>query len=301
MSYNVISYQQNELEKSLERLNSILLLYFGSTKFEDDWPSQPHSHDYLEIFIVLNGSGKLCIDNTVYKLTKNSIAFINADTPHTEISDKDDRLEYLFFAVDNLKINEYPLNHFVPPSSCPVITYDNSALQANIYEIVNQINSKSLAFSTIIKNYLILILIDVAQNIYIDGINADENQQYNIIKKYIDENYTSKITLDELAQKCFVSRWHLTRMFKQSSGYSPFQYITNKRLEAAKDLLRKTDYSITKIAYEIGFDSPSYFTQVFKKSFNISPKNYRKLKGQMCQKQCNHLELSKDQNSTYIL
>lgn len=283
MSYEVIEFEKDEFEKSLEQLNSLILLYFGKTKYENDWPSKKHRHDYLEIFIVLNGSGNMIIEDTEYPLTKNNIVFINSGVSHTEISDSLESLEYLFFAIDNIKFLNYPINHIFSSDFCPVCPYDNNLLKKPINEIINWAASNSSIAPVMIKNYLVILLVLFLQSNYNFCASTTQNSNFQYIKakNYIDENYTSKITLDELAQKCYVSKWHLTRLFKQRTGYSPFEYINTKRLELAKKLLRETDYSITEIAYKTGFNSSSYFSQIFKKNFDTSPENYRKIKSQV--------------------
>lgn len=283
MSYKIIETEKDAFEKSLEQLSSLILLYFGTTKYENDWLSNMHSHDYLEIFIVLKGSGKLIIENIEYTLKKNNIVFINSGVMHTEVSDSSESLEYLFFAVDNIKLKSLSANQLFSSELCPVYSYDNTPLQTPVNEIIKWTNSNSVSAPVVIKNYLIILLVLFLQSIYDTEMVPTQSSafQYEVAKEYINKHFASRITLDELAANCYVSKWHLTRLFKQHSGSSPFEYINAKRLELAKKLLRETDYSITKIAYESGFNSSSYFSQIFKKAFNTSPENYRKIKEQV--------------------
>ena len=283
MSYKIIETEKDAVEKSLEQLNSLILLYFGTTKYENDWPSNMHSHDYLEIFIVRSGSGKLVIENVEYTLKKNDIVFINPGVMHTEVSDNTESLEYLFFAVDNIKLETHYANQLFYSELSPVYSYDNTPLQTPVNEIIKWADSDSFSAPVVIKNYLIILLVLFLQSIYDTKMLPARSGtfQYEAAKEYIDNHFTTRITLDELAQNCYISKWHLTRIFKQHSGFSPFAYINAKRLELAKKLLRETDYSITKIAYEAGFNSSSYFSQIFKKEFNTSPETYRKVKEQV--------------------
>lgn len=285
MSYREFEFEKDEFEKSLEQLNSLILLYFGKTKYENDWPSKKHSHDYLEIFIVLNGSGTLITGEAQYPLAKNDIAFINSGLEHTEISNGSESLEYLFFAVDNIKFLNFPANRILSSELSPVYSYDSGLMKTPVSEMIKWAESESSVAPVLIKNYLIISLVLFLQSGYDFGalhtLGRNGNLQYINAKNYIDKNFTSKITLDDLAQQCYVSKWHLTRLFKQHTGYSPFEYINTKRLEFAKKLLRETDCSITEIAYRAGFNSSSYFSQIFKKSFDTSPESYRKIKSQV--------------------
>jgi AraC family transcriptional regulator len=64
-------------------------------------------------------------------------------------------------------------------------------------------------------------------------------------------------------------------MFKQSTGYTPHQYVISQRIERAKELLKKTDLSITEIAYLLGFSTPAHFTHHFRRKTGIRPSEMR--------------------------
>ena len=83
------------------------------------------------------------------------------------------------------------------------------------------------------------------------------------------------ISLDELAVDANLSRWHFSRMFQQSTGMAPHRYLTWRRIEKAKELLRKTTMSIGEIALACGFSSQSHLSSVFVKYVNETPKSFR--------------------------
>ena len=94
--------------------------------------------------------------------------------------------------------------------------------------------------------------------------------------KYIKENSDQKITVKQLAEMASFTPDHYSRIFKKIMAVSPIEYIQRLRIQRAKLLLLTTDKSIEQIAYEIGFDSASYFLRVFKKYMDTTPKSYRK-------------------------
>jgi AraC-like DNA-binding protein len=89
-------------------------------------------------------------------------------------------------------------------------------------------------------------------------------------------NYYKKIKLNDLAQITGMSKYHLSRLFKKHTGYSPHEYLINYRLSQAKDLLKTTDLPIYLIANKLGFSSSSHFVKLFKKETNTTPLNFRK-------------------------
>ena len=107
---------------------------------------------------------------------------------------------------------------------------------------------------------------------------SDYEDNIQEIKKYIAENLNEKLTVQKLADKTHMSTSHFSRVFKQQTGFSPYDYVLITRLNKAKYLLQKTDMTVASIAYEIGFNSESNFIYFFTESEGISPGKFRKLK-----------------------
>jgi AraC family transcriptional regulator len=94
--------------------------------------------------------------------------------------------------------------------------------------------------------------------------------------EYINQNLDKDLTLTEIAAVAGMSIYHFSRLFKQSTGFSPHQYVLNSRIEKSKRLLIKTEEAIEQICQQVGFQSQSHFTNVFRKLIGTTPKAYRK-------------------------
>lgn len=103
-------------------------------------------------------------------------------------------------------------------------------------------------------------------------------ESVNLVKNYIADNLNENLTVSKLAQKVNMSSSHFSRVFKQQTGFSPYDYILISRLNRAKYLLQVTDMTVSAIAYEIGFNSESNFIYFFTENEGISPGKFRKLK-----------------------
>jgi AraC-like DNA-binding protein len=89
-------------------------------------------------------------------------------------------------------------------------------------------------------------------------------------KLFIDTNFADNINLDNIADEAFFSKFHFIRLFKKIYGNTPHQYLTNVRIEKAKQLF-KADHSISSVCFSVGFDSVSSFTGLFKKTTGFTP------------------------------
>ncbi len=92
---------------------------------------------------------------------------------------------------------------------------------------------------------------------------------------YIDAYLGDEITLGDLAQLLDISPFHFGRLFKQSLGLSPYQYLLRQRVERAKKLLKQTDKPIVEVALDCGFNSHSHMGRKFRQLTGITPKAYR--------------------------
>ncbi|MFB9887426.1 AraC family transcriptional regulator [Balneatrix alpica] len=95
------------------------------------------------------------------------------------------------------------------------------------------------------------------------------------LRDYIEAHLASPLTLPELAQVCGLSEYHFARMFKHSLGVPPHQYVLQRRLTRAQDLLRSSSLSLTDIAQHCGFASSSHFSHRFRQQQGCSPSQWR--------------------------
>lgn len=109
---------------------------------------------------------------------------------------------------------------------------------------------------------------------------GEKNYEDNIqeIQNYIAENLNEKLTVQNLADRTLMSISHFSRVFKQQTGFSPYEYVLLTRLNKAKYLLKKTEMSVAEVAYETGFNSESNFICFFTENEGVSPGKFRRLK-----------------------
>lgn len=106
--------------------------------------------------------------------------------------------------------------------------------------------------------------------------NVLKKQNLQNIKKYLDEHYEEKISLDDLSELFGVNKFYLTRIFREQFDISVNDYLTQVRIMHAKQMLDFTDLSVQKIAQKCGISNSNYFCRLFKAWEGISPGEYRK-------------------------
>lgn len=93
--------------------------------------------------------------------------------------------------------------------------------------------------------------------------------------QYIEENYRSNITLDDVARQVNMSYHYFSKFFKESTGKNFVDYLTDLRMKKAKQLLKETGMNIKAVSCEIGYSDPNYFSKIFKKYTGLTPTEYR--------------------------
>lgn len=170
---------------------------------------------------------------------------------------------------------------------------------AGVDFIYKQIKSLSLAGAVIDQPELLIEMFDDIQKSYVDNYSLSimkqgldiHNALYMLLSaaqksinlkpaffdvfSYIDKNYGKYISVDILAKTAHMSKYHFTRQFKKVTGHSPYNYITNYRINRSKRLLSATDKTINEISLLCGFLSESNYISHFKKQVGMTPDKYR--------------------------
>jgi AraC-like DNA-binding protein len=96
------------------------------------------------------------------------------------------------------------------------------------------------------------------------------------IVNYINENYAGKINLDDLSAAFFLDKYYLCHIFRKSTGLGVVEFTNRKRLSEAERELRNTGRPVTDIAMSVGFNNTNHFTELFKRTYSMTPGEYRK-------------------------
>lgn len=251
------------------------LLYITHSRYENDWPSHPHIHPFVELFYVMDGSGSFWFEGEEYPVEKDDFVIVNAGISHTEISSPSMPLEYVTIGMEG--------QSFALEGKKDCMTFNCKDKRQDLVflltAMLSEMEEKSRDYEVVCQNLLEILVIWLARRMNFaleDAPRIQVNKECIKIKRYIEANYTQNITLDSLAEISHLNKYYMAHAFTLHCGCSPIQYLCQTRIKASKALLANTDYSITEVARYSGFSSQSYFAQSFLKSCGQTASAYRK-------------------------
>ena len=254
------------------------LLYVTCATSDRDWHSMEHAHSFSELFFVTKGSGFFQIGSKKIPVQKNDLIFINPNTPHTELGNRENPWEYVALGIEGVQFGyaqkgtPYDYSRFsLPPGQQEIRRYLDTLLK--------EVQSQPLNYTAVCQNLLELILLFIARSTRQELLTAPQQKttrECKLVEQYINEHYAEDITLEFLSSLVHINKYYLVHAFKSYKGISPINYLIGRRVEEARYLLESTNYPVTKIGEITGFSSQSYFSQTFKKFAGISPNEYRK-------------------------
>ncbi len=254
------------------------LLYVSSAKYEKDWHSEMHTHDFSELFYIIGGKGTFVLENTAFPIHPDDMIVVNPYVKHTETSMRENPLEYIVLGIQGLSFQvkdaiahpEYCLLHF---------REGHGDLRFILRMLVREIQRSDPGREAMCQNLLNVLLLQMQRRreISLMGSNTKQvSRECANVRQYIDTHFKEPLTLDELAAKAHLNKFYMSHEFKAAYGMSPINYMIACRVRESKHLLLTTDYSLSQIAGIVGFSSASYFSQSFKKATGMSPQEYRR-------------------------
>ncbi|GAB2532195.1 response regulator transcription factor [Gracilibacillus alcaliphilus] len=200
-----------------------------------------------------------------YLETNNRLSFVNKCYHHLTVTAYDDGVSDYIAASFRLDIEQLIYTHLKKKEILA-----NKLFQKEIHDFLFTQSSRSIDDLLIYLSYLLRVALD-----YIEFSNSQKSVVQTICE-FIDLHYAENITRATMAKIVFLSPDYIAKIFKKETGLPLVQYLINKRVDVAKDLLKNTNLPIHTISDRVGYDNYSYFTKLFKKETGYTPLDYRK-------------------------
>ncbi len=230
-----------------------------------------------QISVCTGGTGKFLCDGREHDVAEGDIFIFSPRVPHEYYPTSNKwQMYFIVFGGDGAEnVAEYLRLEKSEVRSCSDLNTRNK-----ITDICSRVCKSQDAYEKSVLLYRLLGYIPaLSNNSY--GTQSMERQKIDRkirpVVAFIEKNYKSPVSLDEMAELIDVSKSYLCRVFKQAYGITPVTFLLNYRISKAKQLLISTDMKIRLLAGECGFNDTSYFCMVFKKSEGITPEEFRTL------------------------
>ena len=272
-------------------LNSDFRLFHlkDKTKKEFDY----HYHEFNKIIIFLSGNVTYIIEGRTYHLKPYDILLVNNHDIHKPIIDSNSTYERIVIWADTNFVKEHSDDN-CNLEECFKYAIKNDInlirlkpdLQNELISLLTKleasINSQEFGSRILSNAYLIEFLVYInrlilGNNNIIEANECDSiyDNQINEILKYINANLNEPLTVDNIANRFYISRYYLMHRFKEQTGYTLHNYISQKRLILAKELLLNNE-SVMKVSEKCGFIDYSSFLRSFRKMYGTTPKDFSK-------------------------
>ncbi len=249
-----------------------------------------HHHNVFEIYYLLEGRRNYFIQNRTYAVMKGDIVLINVQDIHRTMDSNNTPHEriLIYFNKDFISsiINDEKdialLDCFMGKNKVIRLNVSEQAfVETLLFRMLDENEKKPEGYLTYQRVLLTELLLFINRHIkrydkQSIGTNSLLQKKMSEVAIYLTENYRSRISLKQVAERFFITPCHLSRSFKKATGFSFIEYVNSIKVKEAQKLLKKTNSSVMRIAELTGFDSQTHFGRVFKNLTGMSPLQYRK-------------------------
>ena len=225
-----------------------------------------------KIYYVLDGEIEIEMDGNKIRAKEGDIIIIPAKKRHScSLTEKNFARKYWFHFELKCGNSDFFERYIFPPKiHMGIVPY-----VCSLFEELFKCNEMKHPYKELISSSIIFKLISYLME---HCTILEKNQGEDIIDttiKYIKNNYTETISLEELAHNVNFAPNYFIKKFRERTGYTPIKYLNITRIEMAKFYLRYSDDSVTQILEKVGFLDSAYFSKIFKKITGYSPKAFR--------------------------
>jgi AraC-like DNA-binding protein len=239
-----------------------------------------HTHEGAAIGVIEDGSESFYYRGAIHTAPAGQVVVFNPNEAHTGEGATEHGWRFRMFYFDPLLLQKAAQEvagrpRDIPFFSSPVIQNVETAEMLRKLHVSLESEGTALerqsrflwTFAQLSKHH--------ADDPSIERILGDEKSVVKVIRGYLEDHYTSNVTLDEIAALSGLSAYHLIRVFRSVVGLPPHAYLEQVRIHRARQFLR-TGQAIADVAFRTGFTDQSHFSRHFKKLTGVTPGQYRK-------------------------
>ena len=272
-----MDYSQYNLEKTGYLKEDFRLFHINDQTKKD---FSYHYHDFHKIIVFISGKVTYHIEGKAYHLKPRDILLVSQGAINKPESDPSVPYErYIFWIRDDLSCQELKTCFQKANDRSFNLVRADSALQERLKDLLPEIEQtlQNKRFGDpVLRDALFTQFMIYINRIFLRTSSSPDKKTYSSdtqveqLLKYINRNLSENLSIDQLANRFFFSKYHMMRKFKNETGYTIHNYITSKRLLMARSLISQ-GMPIMKAAQASGFHDYTTFVRAYKKQFGKAP------------------------------
>lgn len=239
-----------------------------------------HTHPFWEVVYVGAGKGEMLREGVPHPCNQEDILLIHPGEMHQVCAHENESLQqyYFGFSFDYTPVDSLSWSAPRTLPQGPLLDLIRSELRQCHNLVRNQKDKEALEVS---RSLLMPVVSRIVGYMVAPARKADahlqarRNSPVQLAKEFLQANLRSHDTVRELAERFGLSPQYFGELFKKETGLTVKEYQTKVRAHRALELLRDSDLKITDIAHEVGMEDLAYFSRVFKKQYQLSPRRLR--------------------------
>lgn len=261
---------------SFAKENLLYLQEIGKLSTASKHESFRKTLDSFLLVYVSNGSGSLQVRNQQYALNTGNIAVINCLDSYKLNADSQG-WQIFWIHINGKMMKEIYKMILDIGKDNPIFQLNSLVEITKIWEEIYAATNSDTKIKELLINEQLFHLINQVLKVQSEFLQTTTSHKEKIqqVRNYLEENFSSQISLDQLAEIFYINKYYLTRIYKETYQQTINQTLTQLRITKAKELLRYSELSMFEIAVSCGFQDASYFSKVFKKIEGESPQKYR--------------------------
>lgn len=234
-----------------------------------------HSHIFTELLYVLQGSCWLDVEGQRVDLATGDLLILNPQCAHHGVQPLQEPFSMLCIDLCcACCVGGQPSGYLVLDAR--TIT----PLEPYLHLFFQELQQQNECFDTACRQLASLIFVQLNRLCPLTQTSFSANRKSALecarVRQYIDEHFAQTITLDQLARYAGLNKYYLVHVFNREMGCSPISYLIERRISESKRLLASTRIPVQQISRQLGFSSPSYFSQSFRRATGFSPAEFRR-------------------------